>query len=501
MERLTNLLKQPIETKINDSSACLRWVREINDTYLGLERDKISADKIVQLKFAMILWRSALLDRLIECPPEWAKRRQEEYVEILIQLKTHIPKHRHAKLANLLNNKELFALLMAKQGIRRGNDSHITKTAGPTADLKISANRSSSWPFSRWKERKEYSKYEFEDDGVHYRGVFFRPGDVLLANVNLDGNGVYTSLSDPKGFSSHSAFLAILKDDGDRFPAVIETYEKGVRAVPLNVFLGPRFSSYIEVYRCKALSSRNSELINSSALNIIESVNGYNFDSEDKDRQYMSCTSVGRFLLQDAGLEPVKTKSSICVPTIVNNLKKVGYTYFSFFAPVDYLLDENFYCVGWVDNNQFTKLLARELVDRQFREQFSQRELNPSEFPLMCRINSWGIRHIRRQTPIGKLISLIEGFDHINLPKGPDELIAVITQVESQLGKAIKKIHTFVEEHVRHRAYFDLENVAADERIRATLEDNLKLAWLKASVTNPDKYEIRKTSTSTTHPR
>ena len=71
---------------------------------------------------------------------------------------------------------------------------------------------------------------------MRYRGVEFTPGDVLLANVNLDGNGVYTTLSDPKSFSSHSAFFAVLKHDGRRFPVVVETYEKGLRPVPLSVF-------------------------------------------------------------------------------------------------------------------------------------------------------------------------------------------------------------------------------------------------------------------------
>ena len=484
---LINLLRQPIQAKISDSSDCLDWICEINDTYRDLKRGEIGADKSVQLKFALIFWRSKLLNKLIECPPKWVKRKPKDYVDILLQLRAYIPKHRHADLADVLGNENLLAMLMAGQGVRQGSDPHLARTAGPAADLKITANRSSPWTFSRWKERKEYSEYEFEGDGIHYRGVFFRPGDVLLSNVNLDGNGVYTSLSDIKNFSSHSAFVAILEDNDARFPAVIETYEKGVRAVPLNVFLGPRFSSYSEVYRCKRITSRNTELLNRAALKLIESVKGYNFDSEDQDREYMSCTSVGRFLLQDAGLEPVKTRSSITAHTIVKNLAKVGYTHCAFFAPVDYLLDNNNYCVGWVDNNQFTRLFARELVDRCFRDQFAKRELNPRKFPLMYRINLWGIRHIRRQSLIGKFIGLIEGFDHINLPKGPDELIAVVTLVESQLGKAIRDINTYVEEHVKHHDYFDLESVAADGRLRAMLEDKLSLPWLEASMTKPEE--------------
>jgi hypothetical protein len=346
------------------------------------------------------------------------------------------------------------------------------------------ANRSSRWSFNRWKRLREFSEYQFEGDGVRYRGNWFRPGDVLLANVNLDGNGVYTSLSDPKNFSSHSAFVAILQDAGRSFPAVIETYEKGVRAVPLSVFLGPRFSAYVEVYRSRRMSSDHAKLVNASALAFTENVKGYNFDSEDSDRQYMSCTSVGRFLLQDAGLPPVPTKSSIGAPGIVRNLTKVGYTFFSFFAPVDYLLDEAMYCVGWIDNNQFSRLLTRELVDRKFREQFASRDLDPRKFPRMWRLNLWGIRHIRRQTLFGRLLAVATGFNHISLPKGPDELISVITLVESQLGKVIDRVHSPVEQRLTNEIFFDVERFADDPGVQAMLSENMNLPWLVSKFTD-----------------
>ena len=396
-----------------------------------------------------------------------------------------IPDENHTRLAEQLREEDLFARLMARQGIRLAEHPLGTNTAGPGVDLKITANRRSSWPFKRWKNLEEYGDYEFEGHGAHYRGVFFLPGDVLLSNVNLDGNGVFTALSDPQSFCSHSAFFAILRDHHKCLPAVIETYEKGVRAVPLNVFLGPRFSSYTEVYRHKGLSSQNFDLINSSALNLIDSVRGYNFDTEDKARSYMSCTSVGRFLLEDAGIEAVRTKSVINMPGIMNNLRRVDYESFSVLMPVDYLLDENFSCVGWVDNNQFMALLARELVQRHFRSLFAQRKLNPGKFPFMYTLNRWGVRQIRRQSLLGKLISLIEGFDHVSLPKGPDKLISVITLVEAQLGKATRKTRRFLDDHIQDDAEFDLESILADRNVRATLNRYVDLPWLQQRETAP----------------
>lgn len=485
MGMLKDLLRQSTEIMTADPDGCLEWVRNTNERYLKLERNRIAAEEIVTLKFDTGFWRSRLLGKLLDCPPGWAKIKQAHYVDVLLNLNVYIPDHYHAGLADQLSEKDLFARLMARHGIRLENDPLESNIAGPGVDLKITANRKSSWPFNRWKNLKEYGDYEFKGHGAHYRGVFFLPGDVLLSNVNLDGNGVFTALCDPQSFSSHSAFFAVLRDHHKRFPAVIETYEKGVRAVPLNVFLGPRFSSYTEVYRHKGLSSQHFDLINSSALNLIESVRGYNFDTEDKARSYISCTSLGRFLFEDAGIEAIRTKSAINTPGIMNNLRRVGFEHSSVFMPVDYLLDENFSCVGWVDNNQFMALLARELVQRHFRDSFAKRTLDPEKFPYLYKLNRWGVGQIRRQTWLGTVVSLIEGFDHLSLPKGPDKLISVITLVEAQLGKATRKTRRFLDDHLRDDAEFDLESVLADRKVRAILERYLALPWLQLRGTAP----------------
>ncbi len=475
---LNELLKQSYQEQAVDPERCLTWVSQICTDYLGLQRGRVDADQLIQLKFAVIFWRSSLLRSLIQTPPAWAGVRPEILAEIFTQLNTYITEPLRRPLAGIVN-RELFASLMAQQGLTSSDHPQHDPLAGPGIDLQIVANRSSSWPYERWRKIGRYGAYRFDGDGVQYRGILFRPGDVLLANVNLDGNGIYTALSDPRGFSSHSAFFAILQDAAGRYPAVIETYEKGVRAVPLNVFLGPRFSAYVEVYRYRELSSHHTERINAAALAIMREVNGYNFDSEDTDRQYMSCTSVGRFLHSDAGLRPVETKSYIRDPQIVSNLERLGYTCFSFFAPVDYMLDEKLQCVGWVDNNQFQSLLARELVDRKFRSLFSKSRLNPERFPSRYRVNLWAIGQIRRGTLVGRLISMIEGFDKVNLPKGPDTLLAVITLAEAQLGRSIRKTEQLLSGLTTRYSHFDLDEFLNGTTVTRAIRDPVKLDWLE----------------------
>jgi len=373
----------------------------------------------------------------------------------------------------------MVAGLMANQGSATSGFPELDDESGPDINIDIVANRGSSWPYAKWREVIRFSRYTWEGEGVRYRGVSFRPGDVLLANVNVDGNGVYTSLSEPRSFSSHSGFFAILEDKGRRIPVVVETYEKGVRPVPLSIFLGPKFCSYVEIYRHRDYSTGHAEGINESAAEIIENVRAYNFNSEDTDPLYMSCTAVGRSMHQVAGFEPAQRISSLSHPVVQQNLARIGYSFFEYFGPVDFLLNECFQIVGLVDNNQVERLLAREIIDQEFRRIFMTRSLDPSGFPFPYKLNLWGLSHMRRDTRIGKMIGRLEGFTSETLPKGPDELLAVILLAEKQIGKSIVRTRSTVEKVLAEYQHLDMVEFAADERIRQAVRQNLQLRWLQ----------------------
>lgn len=474
---LHELLREPLDTCLSTAGACLDRARTIRDAYRRLNRAQLGADQLLELKFACLYWRRELLSRLHHDPPSWLGPDHNTLTGIVDALNTRLPDALLSRLSHCLETKTLHRLL-AHQGTPSREHPEFNTFAGPGITLDIQANRSSPWPFTRWKRKPEFSNYDFADDGVNFRGIHFRPGDVLLANVNIDGNGVYTTLSDPTRFSSHAAVFAILEDGDGRFPAVIETYEKGVRAVPLNVFLGRGFSAYLEVLRHKDIDASRTRLINRCALALMDRVQGYNFDSTAGGRDYVSCCGVGRLLHGDAGLEPASTKSRIRHPRIQSNLRKLGYEFFDFFAPVDYLLDVNFQCVGWVDNSQFNRLLARELVEGYFRELFLTRTLNPDRFPLMTRINRWGIRQIRRRTAVGRFIGRLEGFDHRSLPKGPDPLLAVITVAEAEIGGMVQRTVRWLEKLDYSHGYFSLRDFARRPEVRAHIESSVKLSWL-----------------------
>ena len=477
MQVLTDLYQSEPQNYLEGANACLDWVAQVNDAYAALARPEHDARDIVDLKLALCLWRSRLQEQILAYPPSWAQSEPESAQRVLLGLNVLLS-DRHMELAAKLLPAPLLAELLAAQGTATPGFPQWDRISGPGVSLNIVANRGSSWPYEKWRANELFARYQFEEEGVRYRGVLFRPGDVLLANVNVDGNGVYTSLSEPKGFSSHSGFFAILEHAGKRFPVVVETYEKGVRPVPLSIFLGPKFTSYVEVYRHTDYAADQAGALNRAALEVIDRVRAYNFDSEDLDPHYLSCTAVGRVMHAEAGLKPAKRISELGHPMVRNNLAKVGYRYFDYFGPVDFLLNDCFRFVGLVDNNQLDRLLARELVDREFRRRFCSSELEPRNFPFPYALNLWGISQMRKRSFWGKLISLIEGYDVDTLPKGPDALMAVILLAEKQIGKSIRQIRETIVPVLAEVESLDMSAFSDDERVRAALQENLVLPWL-----------------------
>ena len=463
----------------DDNDVHAQAVGEFNKGYLGLKRHDGEAAAILQGKLSALRWRASVLRRLLAPAGDRPPAAAEALANALVELGLYLHEAQQARLAELLPDRDLFAHVMARQGVRLAEAPRHHRAAGPGIDLDIQVNRGSAWPFSRWKEIAEFSEYEYRGEGVLYRGVLFRPGDVVLANVNLDGNSIYSALSDPKGYCSHCAVFAVLCEGERQFPAVIETYEKGLRAVPLNVFMGPRYTTYAEIYRHQELAPTQYAAVNAAAQTALGEIAGYNFYTVDGDPRYVSCTTVGQLLFQAAGLAPLRSRSAIADKVIQRNLQALGYErYEPFFAPVDYLLSPELVCVGWIDNNQLDRLLTRELIEARLRVLFASGRLDCRRFPRSYRLNLWGIGHMRRQTPLGTLVSRVTGFDHASLPKGPDRMVAAIEPVEAQLGLAVRRTLPFVRDYLATIDHVDLTVILNDPRVQAVLERNLRLSWL-----------------------
>jgi len=445
-----------------------------NAAYLRLDRPELGADTALRHKLRMAHWRSREAERLLAGGADAGA-----LAEQLLALRVALTPAQLKQAGERLRDVRLLGRLMAAQGQRHDDCPELHAAAGPDLDLEIEVNRSSPWTFEKWRANPRFSEYDYEGDGVRYRGWLFRPGDVVLANVNLEGNFVYSLFPDPKGYCPHSAVIALLEHDGRRWPAVIETYEKGLRAVPLNVFFNARYISYAEIYRHRDFGPEHAGRFNELAQRALQTTRGYNFDTEDDDEAYVSCTTVARLLYRQAGVGEIRARSAIAHPGLRESLSRIGYTGGQpFLAPVDYLLTPEFSCAGWVDNNQFDRLLTRELVEAAFRALWARGELEVSRMPPMVHVNHFAIRQLRRRTALGALISKVMGFDHVTLPKGPDLTLAAIEPVEAVAGRAVEKLRPFVQRRLPGHERFELDDWLTAPDVQAEVDRHLRVRWL-----------------------
>ena len=430
-----------VDNQKTEPRACIEQIESIHQRYRALASQCSDEDipHLAAQRLGLILWRQGLLQQYLQQLPAWPTNERLNY---LLKIGVYPPEGLRAGIADSLEPMQ-FAQFMARQGVRTQGTSGTDPLAGPARVLPVQANSRSRWPFSRWCDDPQFSEYLFENNKVLYRGIEFMPGDVLLTNTNRDGNGIYIINGIPAGHFPHSGFYALLSHQGRQIPCVMETYEFGVRAVPLNTFLHPRFSSYVEVHRHRDISAEHDAAINACARFLMENTKGYNFDTEDPNRDYVSCTTIGQFMFQDAGLKPI-TRRSRSDPEIAKNLAKVGYNSERMLYPIDYARDPIMRCVGWVDNHHGNRLLARWFVERELSRQLATRDLDTGAVPLHSKLNRWAIRQVRAQTMLAKPLEAITGFDQYSLPKGPDALLAIITVLEKALGKKIGALDAYL---------------------------------------------------------
>lgn len=450
-------------------------IARANAAYRALPRHGADAWAILSAKIRGAHWRQRMAAQLIDD----AKLDTGNRIEALLALGVRLGPGQIKRLRARTPKGDGVARVLAAQGQRDASAAHLHELAGPDLDLKIEVNRDSYWTFARWSRLPAFADYRFEADGVHYRGLLLRPGDLILPNVNLDGNFIYSALSDPKGFCPHSAVFVILQAHGRRWPAVIETYEKGLRAVPLCVFLNARFIAYAEIYRHRDLAGTSSANFSDVALAAIDLARGYNFNTLDDDRVYVSCTQVAQQLYRELGLPVVKVFGAMGDPGVRKTLTRLDFLHLDVvFAPVDFVRSDLFNLVGWVDNGQHAKLVARELVEQRFRDRFSRGNLDPARLPLMARLTHFAIGQVRARTLLGRLASAVTGFDHITLPKGPDRLLAIVEPLQVELGRAVRGILPDVERYLTQVDNLDLHAALAHVGLRSRVDALLPMHWM-----------------------
>ena len=115
------------------------------------------------------------------------------------------------------------------------------------------------WKSHKWLQLPGMTEYEYAENGLIYRDLLIKEGDLLLVDLNKIFDGINTSFSAPRSSFTHNGIVIFLEHDGRKVPAVFEIHATGLRIVPLNRYLSPEFTSYVEVFRRTEAGPLNAE--------------------------------------------------------------------------------------------------------------------------------------------------------------------------------------------------------------------------------------------------
>lgn len=467
-------------------------IQQIEKDFISLPRNKYSCIELVDLKFKMQHWRKKIVSLVSSSLDENPSTNEllnilailtatsirpdttfsQKLFGVVLKQKAS-PKVTNAAALYFANINEHQFLKTISPNVA----GDILRIAGPSRELSLIANAPSKFTFDKWSQDEEFTKYRFISingkSGVRYRGVDLLPGDVLLCNVNRNGNGVYTFLCEPRSYAYHLGVFAIIDHETGPLPAIIEAYKLGVRAIPLSSFFTPKFNSYVEICRLKNQPTDFGTKINAYAAIIENEVRGYNFDTEDPDRRYLACTTVASLMFEKAGVAPISTKSGYTQnQKVQRSLRNVDFVLPAFLSLSDFLVDERMEVVGVIDNGHFDLSLARELCERHFVKSLQRMEMSVSKLPPMVAISRFAIRAIRSGSLLGRIIGFFAGFTPSNLPKGPEKVLAVIEFYEHQLKAAVKSFAPVLLTLWKQDELINVQVLVEDSRINSSLDEH-----------------------------
>ena len=92
-----------------------------------------------------------------------------------------------------------------------------------------------------------------------------------------------------------------LERGGTSYPAVLETHEAGVRAIPLSAELHRRKTAYVEIFRHRDMTPDKLPALTEAAEEILKRNPYFSFNPDLADENVMTCSELAHFLLKNAG--------------------------------------------------------------------------------------------------------------------------------------------------------------------------------------------------------
>ncbi len=322
----------------------------------------------------------------------------------------------------------------------RDPDGMLSRYQGPSKILPIPPVKKTKFGWDVWSRDRTLSLpfYDYWKGILYLRGLELKSGDMLITDQNMpDGDGVFTSITKEPRLGSHIGFLAFLEVGEDVFPAVIEIHEFGLRAVPLNVFVGPDFSNYIEVFRARNPPADWARTISNVGLPFLKEPHSYNLWGNEDDARYLTCATTALHLLRRTGAPcPIRRSVVEDQGLLRANLALLGYHPDKLLMPCDFVKDSQFEFVGALDYLRVKTNMVSEMMGNHMAYLLKNYRVDASTFPQGFKMNRWGLDEMAKGSWAGRAFIRWYGFNENNLPSGPRDLMAIFKVMEPLYYKA-----------------------------------------------------------------
>ena len=508
-ESFAREVTEALQLKVEDIT--LAQIHQIHTEFAGLPRTEAPIPDMREVKFLIQYWRMKTSEKILtalktETDAEQFSRRVNALNGLNLTLSstvidslTHLPLMTKSDSANaaivaLLENQGQGAILdqlPKTSGTQKSLNPLTFAMAGPRASVPIKPLEPSKYPFERWSKNPEFTHYAFTDsesrNTFRYRGMTLQAGDFILMNGNDPTDADFTSLGKERAYISHFGIVAILEKDGKRFPVGIEMHTNGVRAVPLSRFISRDFAAYVEIYRMRGMNEEWREKINTIALQELNKPRGYDFQSQDENRHFLNCVTVGSLFLELSGVAPFEAQTQVR-KEILDDFQKLGLTYDHLLTPTDIARSPRVDLVGTIDQGTYAELMGRDLTAGQLVRVFDEGTVDFRKAPLMYYVYRWSVGQIKRGTIPGKIILAWKKMDAGSLPNAPTQLLGWVIPFENRYRTMVKESLPLLTAKIM-KMEPSLEEIQADPEIRQILEGHSKKLRKLFSKTNTPALE------------
>lgn len=346
----------------------------------------------------------------------------------------------------------------------------------PAEVLPIRPLFGNEWTFERWSQREGQGDYTVEGDAVWFRGRRFESGDFFLVDMRTEIGSALAAITDSETWIPHFSILILLERAGKKFPAVLEMYGHGLRAIPLNSFLSPRFSSYIEVYRLKQRPQGFASELDRIAKQMLTEPLRYDFYNDNRSPNALNCADLGTRVLERAGVDPIAPSTRLRDGVGKNFLWPLEMNFPEVFLhPASYVQSPRVEFVAVIDNGNLELDLARQVLVHELAKIISgsNGRIRTDRMPKMFHTKRKFVTKIHEGGWQGKLLLLLGGHIAQTMPTGSPEALAFFPPFQSAFAQAYSEISNYVPALIPKEGAHSLEDLQAHPWLALALQDAL----------------------------